>query len=85
MALLNLEYKYGTKDTLEKVFAQAVSESKGKQIYLGAYDTPAKASYACNCKRTLLKIDLHKNSNIDLSKYYTFDNDKNRLIPNQKI
>lgn len=43
MALLNLEYKYGTKDSLEKVFSQAVSESKGKQIYLSLANTYEQA------------------------------------------
>lgn len=52
----------------------------GKQIYLGAYDTPEKASYACNCKRIFLNYEINKNSNIDYSKIYIFDNDKNRLV-----
>eukprot|EP01035_Chromulina_nebulosa_P016871 gene16871-22359_t len=34
IAYINMEYKFGTTDTLEKVFKRAVNESKGKYIYL---------------------------------------------------
>jgi hypothetical protein len=86
------------KDTENKIKYYGVTKSKdwhgnpnylarishnGKQIYLGAYDTPEKASYACNCKRTFLNHEIDKISNIDYSKIYTFDNTKDRLVLNK--
>ena len=43
MALLNMEHKFGSADTLESVFNRAVAESKGKAIYLAMANTYEQA------------------------------------------
>jgi uncharacterized protein HemY len=39
VALLNLEHKYGTMESLEDVFTRALQESKAKYICLALADT----------------------------------------------
>eukprot|EP01038_Epipyxis_sp_PR26KG_P005669 gene5669-7826_t len=43
VAILNMEHKFGTMETLDNMFNKAVAESKSKYIYLAMADTYEKA------------------------------------------
>lgn len=55
MAWLNLEYKYGSKDSLEQTLQQALVESKGKDIYLALAHTFEQAADFKSAEALLLK------------------------------
>eukprot|EP01036_Dinobryon_divergens_P026442 gene26442-35097_t len=75
IALLNMEYKYGTTESLEKAFSTAVAESKGKLIYLAmaeTYETSGNNAGAEAVYSKALKKPQYKKSKKVWAAYHQF-------------
>lgn len=65
IALLNLEYKYGGKDSFEETFKRANAESKGKYIHINMAETCEHAGDTASAEKIFeraLKIRHYKKS-----------------------